>query len=106
MRTFLALSLLATLPACGGDFSDIVGCDFRDDDARCQDRTDLQANGFSEMCEVSGGVVVDEGCPMDGVVAGCTSALPGGDVTDWFYAPETLETVTAACEGEGTVVEP
>ncbi|MFN7146828.1 MAG: hypothetical protein ACK4YP_23845 [Myxococcota bacterium] len=107
MRALLALSLLAALPACGVG-GDTIGCDFRqDDDPRCQDRTGLQSNGFDVACEASGGVVIDGGCPTDGSVAGCTSALPGGDVTDWYYAPETLETVTATCESDGAaLVEP
>jgi hypothetical protein len=46
---------------------------------------------------------------MDGVVGGCrTTSAPGGDVTDWYCAPNTMDDVTAACEGEGEgeVAEP
>lgn len=88
-----------------------VGCDFRDGGAngpenRCQERTGAQAAGFSQMCSTLSGEPVDGGCPMDGVVAGCSDgSVPAGEVIDWYYAPETLETVTAECE-DGTVIEP
>lgn len=109
MRVVLLLVPLATLAGCVPDIA--TGCDFREGslngpEDRCQERTGVQASGFDAACEASGGVVVDGGCPMDGVVAGCTTAASGGEITDWYYAPETLESVTEECESGGDLVEP
>jgi hypothetical protein len=111
LLSFVALLVASTaLPACslpGG----AVGCDFREGsvngpEARCQERTGAQSAGFDAMCASLGGDAVDGGCPMDGVVAGCTAAAPAGDITDWYYEPTTMEEITADCEGEGEVIEP
>lgn len=89
-----------------------VGCDFRNGslngpEDRCQDRDGAQATGFDAACEAAGGEVVDGGCPTDGVVAGCEleGGSAAGTVTDWYYGPETVESVTAECDGEGELVE-
>ena len=102
MRVF-ALLALPLLAACGADTA--TGCDFRDQDtgdARCQERTGTQAPGFDSMCEALGDTVVEGGCDLTGAVAGCTDSIAGGAVTDWYYPPETVETVTARCEDDGT----
>lgn len=108
MRPLLfALPLLA---GCGA-LDSATGCDFREaatsPEPRCQERTGLQATGFDVTCEGIGGVAVDGGCPTEGIVAGCdiTAAGTSGEVIDWYYAPETVETVTADCTGGGTVIE-
>ncbi len=114
MRGFLVATLLsAALPlaGCGLGALETIGCDFRagslnGPEDRCQERGGLQSTSFDSACTVSGGEVVEGGCDMEGVVAGCTLDSGSGDITDWYYAPTTLDEVTADCEGEGTVVEP
>lgn len=116
MRTlFLATYILALpLSLAGCDLGGgAVGCDFREGslngpEDRCQERTGLQAATFDAACEASGGVPVDGGCPMDGVVAGCLLNGSGanGDVIDWYYAPETVESVTSSCGSSDEFIEP
>ncbi|MES2641273.1 MAG: hypothetical protein V4850_17415 [Myxococcota bacterium] len=104
------LFVLPLLAGCGA-FDSAIGCDFRegssnDPEPRCQERTGVQATGFDVTCEGIGAIPVEGGCPTEGIVAGCdiTAAGTTGEVIDWYYAPETLETVTANCTG-GTVIE-
>lgn len=108
MRVLLpstALALVAFLTtACGGP---AVGCDFREEDdewgdARCQERSGFSTPAFMQLCEVSGGKVVEGGCPTEGIVAGCNQGMQGDGtaVIDWYYAPETVESVTLICEDE------
>ncbi|MBX3274007.1 MAG: hypothetical protein KF729_27325 [Sandaracinaceae bacterium] len=100
----LCVVLLVPLAGCFG--SSPIACDFRAARNRCQERSGVQAANpaaYQATCEASGGSYRSGGCPPDGMVAGCDL---GSEVVDWYYAPETLESVTAVCEGEGTVVRP
>jgi hypothetical protein len=105
--------MLFLLLACI-DLDLATGCDFRDGsvngpEPRCQERTGAQSAGFDAMCESLGGTAVDGGCPTDGIVAGCDLSVAGtaGEIFDWYYAPETAETVAVTCDEDGApVVEP
>lgn len=104
------LTLAGALGAgCFGD--DVIACDFRGDDDRCQDRTGLQAANpvaFQATCETAAGRYLSDGCPREGIVAGCDITSPGstGSVIDWYYAPTTVADVDRECEGDGEVVPP
>ena len=100
-----------TVLACLTFGDDLIACDFRTDDNRCQDRSGLQAANpiaFEATCEAAAGSYLSDGCPREGVVAGCDITSPGssGRVIDWYYAPTTAADVELACEGEGEVVPP
>ena len=108
---------LLTATACGG--GDTYHCDFvnsEDPEPRCQERTALVASpggltseAFQATCETARGDGGDGPCPTAGIVAGCdvTSTGSGEQVVDWYYAPETAETIAAACaEDGGVVVDP
>ena len=102
--TLLALSLFPL--ALTGCFGGAIACDFREEHDRCQERTGIQAANplaFEGTCATAGGTYRDDGCPDEGRVAGCEI---GADVIDWYYAPESVESVTAECEGDGTLVLP
>ena len=97
--------------------SNTTGCDLRTETAsngyedRCQERTGIQGNAlFGGFCDLLGGIDIDGGCPVDGIVAGCdiTAGVEAtGTVTDWYYAPVTLEEVESICaEDGGDVVLP
>ncbi|MDP2306747.1 MAG: hypothetical protein Q8P18_12050 [Pseudomonadota bacterium] len=95
----LLLLVLPLLVGCGV-LEGGTGCDFRDQDpgdARCQERLGTQATGFDAACEGLGDTVIEGGCDLTGAIAGCSTTIAGGTITDWYYAPETLETVTATC---------
>jgi hypothetical protein len=69
----------------------------RETQSRCQERTGIDANAvaapaFRALCETGQGTYVEEACPRENVVAGCTVS---GNVIDWFYAPLTIDEVRA-----------
>jgi hypothetical protein len=104
-----AVASLATVIACDGV---VVGCDFRGDsvngpEPRCQERSQLGAFGFAESCGVAGGEALEGGCPTEGIVAGCNIGAQGdgSPVIDWYYAPETVESVQIEC-GNDEFLEP
>lgn len=106
----LALGLALSSFGCGSD--EVRGCDLREADNRCQERTS-EVDGISAAvsgtyeatCEASGGTYLSDGCPEDGRVLGCEISSGGAEtVVDWYYAPETRATAEADCDG--TVIEP
>lgn len=100
MGLLSAIAMLTT--GCLGDL--VISCDFRDDTSnRCQERRGTQAANppaFEALCGTGGGRYDDGACPAEGLVVGCRE----GDVTDWYYAPMTIESVESDCDG--TVVRP
>lgn len=100
MRELLwSMSLLPLLALAGCFGGDAIACDFREARNRCQERTGIQAANpiaYQATCETAMGDYLDDGCPPEGIVAGCEV---GSDVIDWYYAPETIEEITADCEG-------
>ena len=91
------------LSACGiGGGS--ASCDFRqatNSEPRCQERVNtVSAETFKAACEPSGGKGADGVCPREGIVAGCMIGKQGdgSEVIDWFYAPETEESVRTDCD--------
>ncbi len=109
MRLILVATAIAVLSACAGAAS----CDLReatlsDPEPRCQERTGTQGTPlFSAFCDPIGGEGINGECPdQDQIVAGCRETIIGGDVTDWYYPPETEETVQLKCdEDDYTFVE-
>lgn len=110
-RTLLTISFSALLVAPAGcGFGSTTSCDFREGsvngpEPRCQERGGVQGGEtFKAACEGLQGEALDGECPADGIVLGCDI---GNDVTDWYYAPKTVEEVTQDCEDEGgTIVNP
>jgi hypothetical protein len=106
----MRLLILFSLAGCSLVAND-TGCDLRTDEAsngyedRCQERTGVQGNAlFGGFCDLLGGIDLDGGCPDEGKVAGCdiTAGLEAtGTVTDWYYAPVTVEEVEAICADDG-----
>lgn len=100
----LSCSLLVAVAALTSACGSAVGCDFRPDEDRCQERSNFQQFGFGQFCEGLGDESVEGGCPDDGKVLGCDM---GGDVVDWYYAPMTREEAEAECaDDDATVLEP
>lgn len=111
MKKTLLLSLslaLSFIVVSSVGCAEAVGCDFReggpgDPEPRCQERRGFQANGFDAFCSGLGATPVPGGCPVEGIVGGCEQ----GDITDWYYEPETPETVAVLCaDDELTPVDP
>lgn len=118
MRKILSLAVFLSV-AIGCGATNTYHCDFRtseNPEDRCQERSNnipgggrLAQETFKETCEAVLGDGRDGACPRDDVVAGCdiTATGSGEDVIDWYYEPETLESVQTACDNDGgTVVDP
>lgn len=109
MRLAVLTVLIAALTACAGAAS----CDLReatisDPEPRCQERTGAQGTPlFSAFCDPLGGEGINGECPdREDIVGGCRTASVGGDVTDWYYPPETPETVQASCDEDDATYIP
>ncbi|MCB9672691.1 MAG: hypothetical protein H6734_24655 [Alphaproteobacteria bacterium] len=113
MRILSLTVVFVSLLACGG--SEPYHCDFRTGDSaepRCQERAARVASpgvseaAFQQTCELVQATSGDGACPLDGAVAGCdvTFAAGGETVVDWYYAPETVESVTETCDAAGGTV--
>lgn len=92
----MAFALLVPLclfaGACGGH---AIGCDFREAKHRCQERSGIQAANslaYQGICKAAQGTYLSDGCPAADRVGGC-KVDGSNDVIDWYYAPETAETV-------------
>lgn len=106
-RLHLTLSLLLPLclliGACGGH---AIGCDYRETKHRCQERTGIQAANpyaFEGICKAAQGTYLGDGCPTTDRVGGC-KVDGSNDVIDWYYAPETAETVQSGKCGDDPFV--
>lgn len=104
MRLVVLALGIGLLSACAA----AAGCDLRnatisDPEPRCQERTGAQGTPlFAAFCDPLGGEGVQGGCPdRDQIVGGCMDASLGGDIIDWYYPPETVESVQATCEADG-----
>jgi hypothetical protein len=98
LATSALILVVAGTVSCGGPNG--VGCDFREGslngpEDRCQERRGLQSTAFGPACEASGGVVIEDGCPREGIIGGCDL---GQDVFDWYYAPTTVEDINCDTE--------
>lgn len=103
--------LLFVLTGCGDGAT--YHCDFQtaeDPEARCQERQArvvgsgaITSEAFIQTCELVQGSGADGPCPSEGIVAGCDITAPGSGetVVDWYYAPETRESVEADCASDG-----
>lgn len=109
-RLFLAAASLVGLSlvsACGIG-GESASCDFREEmvnGIRCQQRDGIQALGFLQACETSGGDPIDGPCPDAGKVQGCVFDS-SADVVDWYYEPMTLEQIERECESDGELIDP
>lgn len=111
MRWWLSFVALACVVVVGSGCGSVVGCDFRGGEGgsdRCQERSGPSPEVFASSCESAGGVVIEGGCPREGVVAGCrVEPSDSTSVTDWYYPPETRASVEARCDDDqGEVIDP
>lgn len=103
------LMLVALLGAGCQGLQMTRSCDLRESDDHCQEYgvygPDLLA--LQGTCEAVGGEWGSEGCPREGILAGCKDVDPSNpwSVTRWFYANgddlNTADDVAGECE-EGT----
>jgi hypothetical protein len=96
-------ALFATLLCLGAcQLSPSAFCDLRGSgEARCQERLNsVSAETFKGTCGTAdGGRAADGACPREDRVGGCDLGKQGDGSTlhDWYYPPETRETVLQHC---------
>jgi len=83
-----------------------ASCDFRPIQPRCQEKRDtVSAEVFKGTCAGAMWHASDGECPKDGQVGGCNLGKQGdgSTVIDWYYPPETAQSVAVMC-GNGQTI--
>jgi hypothetical protein len=87
-----------------------ASCDFRPVEPRCQEKLhSVASETFKGTCAGAMFKASDGRCPTEGRVAGCDlrNQGDGSVVHDWYYPPETAESVAQICLGaQAGILEP